>query len=139
MAILHADEPGNCPRPSIKPDKIGGFCAHNFTSGPAAGKFCWDRQPDYSAFRESSFGHGILEVKNATHALWTWHRNQDMYNKAGDQIYIVRQPGKCPVKRQVTNLCFYSRRLLNETTGPKQQLLQGASTFEVTGEKEDLR
>lgn len=63
MAITHADEPGNCPEPSSTPDPyMGGFCATNFTSGPAAGKFCWDRQPDYSAFRESSFGHGILEV-----------------------------------------------------------------------------
>lgn len=69
MAITHADEPGNCPEdPRTTPDPIiggeggGGFCAFNFTSGPAAGNFCWDRQPDYSAYRESSFGHGILEV-----------------------------------------------------------------------------
>ncbi|KAJ0035283.1 hypothetical protein Pint_25435 [Pistacia integerrima] len=75
---------------------LGGFCAFNFTSGPAAGKFCWDRQPGYSAYRESSFGHGILEVKNETHALWTWHRNQDLYDSAGDIIYIVRQPEKVP-------------------------------------------
>lgn len=104
MAIKHADEPGNCPDPSTTPDSyMGGFCAYNFTSGPAAGKFCWDRQPDYSAYRESSFGHGILEVKNETHALWTWHRNQDMYNKAGDQIYIVRQPKRCPVEPKVSS------------------------------------
>ncbi|KAI4345357.1 hypothetical protein L6164_012488 [Bauhinia variegata] len=97
MAITHADETGNCPEPSTTPDGfMGGSCAFNFTSGPAAGQFCWDRQPDYSAFRESSFGHGILEVKNETHALWTWHRNQDFYDSAGDQIYIVRQPQKCP-------------------------------------------
>lgn len=100
MAITHADEPGNCPEPSSTPDPyMDGFCATNFTSGPAAGKFCWDRQPDYSAFRESSFGHGILEVKNETWALWTWHRNQDSNNRVGDQIYIVRQPDKCPFHR----------------------------------------
>ncbi|VVA15819.1 PREDICTED: purple acid [Prunus dulcis] len=100
MAVKYADEPGNCPEPSTAPDEyIGGFCAKNFTSGPAAGKFCWDRQPDYSAFRESSFGHGILEVKNETWALWTWYRNQDSDNKVGDQIYIVRQPDKCHVRQ----------------------------------------
>ncbi|KAK4404153.1 Purple acid phosphatase 15 [Sesamum angolense] len=99
MAITHADDPGNCPEPSTTPDEfMGGFCAYNFTSGSAAGKFCWDRQPEYSAYRETSFGHGILQVKNETHALWTWHRNQDMYNKAGDQIYIVRQPERCLVR-----------------------------------------
>ncbi|CAN1193765.1 Purple acid phosphatase 15 [Linum perenne] len=99
MAIPHADEPGNCPDPASTPDTyMKGYCAFNFTSGPAEGKFCWDRQPDYSAYRESSFGHGILEVKNETHALWTWHRNQDMYNAPGDQLYIVRQPEKCLIK-----------------------------------------
>ncbi|KAL8162874.1 hypothetical protein V2J09_014363 [Rumex salicifolius] len=98
MAITHADEPGNCPNPPSKPDPYtGSVCASNFTSGAAAGKFCWDSQPIYSAVRDSSFGHGILEMKNETHALWTWHRNQDMYEKAGDQIYIVREPDRCPI------------------------------------------
>ncbi|KAK8948481.1 Purple acid phosphatase 15 [Platanthera zijinensis] len=97
MAISHADDLGNCPDPAETPDDMGGFCAFNFTSGPAEGKFCWNRQPDYSAYRESSFGHGILEVRNETHALWTWHRNQDSYNSTGDQIYIVRQPDKCSI------------------------------------------
>lgn len=98
IAIEHADEPGNCPDPSATPyNYIGGFCAFNFTSGPAAGQFCWDEQPDYSAYRESSFGYGILEIKNETHALWTWHRNQNSYLIAGDIIYIVRQPDECRV------------------------------------------
>ncbi|ESR34166.1 hypothetical protein CICLE_v10005239mg [Citrus x clementina] len=97
LDIVHADEPGNCPEPSTTPD-MGGSCAFNFTSGPASGKFCWDRQPDYSAYRESSFGHGILEVKNETHALWSWHRNQEFYEIAGDIIYIVREPNRCPVQ-----------------------------------------
>ncbi|XP_072950417.1 purple acid phosphatase 15-like isoform X1 [Typha angustifolia] len=99
VATSHADDPGNCPEPLSTHDKhLGGFCATNFISGPAAGKFCWTHQPDYSAYRESSFGHGILEVINDTHALWTWHRNQDVYNSAGDMIYIVRQPNECPLK-----------------------------------------
>ncbi|GAB2282081.1 Purple acid phosphatase 15 [Dionaea muscipula] len=104
MAIGYADEPGKCPEPSTTPDTyMGGFCAGNFTTGPAAGKFCWDHQPDYSAFRESSFGHGILEVKNETWALWTWYRNQDSNKVAGDQIYIVRQPDLCPVRPKKRN------------------------------------
>ena len=37
-----------------------------------------------------------MQVKNSTYALWTWHRNQDVYGDAvGDQIYIVRQPELC--------------------------------------------
>ncbi|CAH8351245.1 unnamed protein product [Eruca vesicaria subsp. sativa] len=92
-----ADDPGKCPSTGDNVPEIGGSCPLNFTSGPAKGKFCWDRQPDWSAFRESSFGHGILEVMNSTHAFWTWHRNQDVYkdDSYGDQIYIVRQPNLC--------------------------------------------
>ena len=64
LTLEHADEPGNCPDPSTTPDRfMGGFCAFNFTSGPATGNFCWNEQPEYSAYRDSSFGHGILEVQ----------------------------------------------------------------------------
>ncbi|KAM7253238.1 hypothetical protein ACFE04_025856 [Oxalis oulophora] len=96
--VKFADDPGNCPSPGDNMPEFGGVCHINFTSGPAKGKFCWDKQPEWSAFRESSFGHGILEVVNSTYALWTWHRNQDVYkedNHHGDQIYIVRQPDLC--------------------------------------------
>ncbi|CAO2831929.1 unnamed protein product [Amaranthus hypochondriacus] len=95
--VDHADDPGKCPKSGDNVPEIGPVCHLNFSSGPAKGKFCWDRQPEWSAFRESSFGHGILEVMNSTHALWTWHRNQDVFRNSvrGDQIYIVRQPELC--------------------------------------------
>lgn len=32
-------------------------------------------QPEWSAFRESSFGSGLLTVHNSTHALWEWRRS----------------------------------------------------------------
>ncbi|CAM6115969.1 unnamed protein product [Calypogeia fissa] len=101
--IQHADDPGQCPTPTSNIPEYGGVCATNFTSGPAAGQFCWAQQPEWSAFRDSSFGHGILEVINSTHALWTWHRNQDLYGsaKVGDQIYIVRSPGCGLPRRQL--------------------------------------
>ncbi|KAF8050932.1 hypothetical protein N665_1852s0002 [Sinapis alba] len=104
MAIEHADEPGKCPDPLTTPDPAmgGEFCGWNFT---ATGKFCWDQQPEYSALRESSFGHGILEVKNETWALWTWYRNQDSSSKVGDQIYIVRQPDLCSRHNRLVDHC----------------------------------
>ncbi|CAL0309944.1 unnamed protein product [Lupinus luteus] len=37
-------------------------------------------KPDISLFREANFGHGTLEIFNATHALWKWHKNN--YNEA---------------------------------------------------------
>ena len=119
--IDHADDPEKCPSQSDNVPEFGGVCHLNFSSGPAKGRFCWAKQPEWSAFRESSFGHGILEVCllrltsivvlklfvwhfnvslqviNSSYALWTWHRNQDVYkeNSKGDQIYIVRQPELC--------------------------------------------
>lgn len=62
--VDHADEPGKCPSEGDNVPEFGSVCHMNFTSGPAKGKFCWGRQPDWSAYRESSFGHGILEVQN---------------------------------------------------------------------------
>lgn len=60
--VEHADDPGKCPSPGDNKPEFGGVCHMNFSSGPAKGKFCWDRQPEWSAYRESSFGHGSLEV-----------------------------------------------------------------------------
>ncbi|XVF65208.1 hypothetical protein PTKIN_Ptkin09bG0228800 [Pterospermum kingtungense] len=102
------DKPENCPNPPDERDIFSNTCAFKFKSGPAKGKYCWDKQADYSAYRESSFGHGILEAKNETHALWTWYRNQDAYGSAGsDIIYIVRQPERCHVKPQELRLPKY--------------------------------
>ncbi|KAH9287762.1 hypothetical protein KI387_031879, partial [Taxus chinensis] len=56
-----ADDQGKCPKQKENQPEFGGVCHIHFTSGPAKGKFCWDKQPEWSAFRESSFGHGILE------------------------------------------------------------------------------
>ena len=62
VEVTHADDLGQCPAPEDLTPEYGGICTFNFTSGPAAGKYCWDRQPEWSALRDSSFGHGILEV-----------------------------------------------------------------------------
>ena len=31
----------------------------------------------WSAFREASFGHGLMDFLNDTTAVWNWQRNQD--------------------------------------------------------------
>ncbi|KAH7284407.1 hypothetical protein KP509_34G053400 [Ceratopteris richardii] len=48
-------------------------------------------QPDYSAFREASFGHGVLEIKNRTHAFYSWHRNDDGKSVMADSVWITNQ------------------------------------------------
>ena len=33
--------------------------------------YCYAEQPAWSAYRESSFGHGTLDILNETYALWS--------------------------------------------------------------------
>ncbi|KAJ7517584.1 hypothetical protein O6H91_21G030200 [Diphasiastrum complanatum] len=46
-------------------------------------------QPAWSVFREASFGHGNLNILNATHAFWCWHRNEDEEPVLADHIYFT--------------------------------------------------
>ncbi|KAL3539008.1 hypothetical protein ACH5RR_002374 [Cinchona calisaya] len=48
-------------------------------------------QPKYSAFREASFGHAILDIKNRTHARYGWHRNQDGYAVEADSMWFYNR------------------------------------------------
>lgn len=52
----------------------------------------WERfekpSPSISVFREASFGHGRLKVFNETHALWSWHRNDDSDSVTADQLWL---------------------------------------------------
>lgn len=45
--------------------------------------------PDWSVFREASFGHGELKIANATHAFWSWHRNDDDEPVRSDQVWLT--------------------------------------------------
>ncbi|KAM7275572.1 hypothetical protein ACFE04_017438 [Oxalis oulophora] len=55
-----------------------------------AGRF-WDPQPDYSAFREASYGHSTLEIKNRTHAFYHWNRNDDGKKVPTDSVMYHNQ------------------------------------------------
>lgn len=52
--------------------------AHNFLSPT----------PAWSLYREASYGHGVLKVVNATHAHWSWHRNQDDGTVMADALWL---------------------------------------------------
>ncbi|GBG25126.1 Purple acid phosphatase [Hondaea fermentalgiana] len=41
--------------------------------------------PSWSAFRQSSFGFASMEIQNATHANWTWHRNPHDFDHFPEQ------------------------------------------------------
>ncbi|KAG2296695.1 hypothetical protein Bca52824_043364, partial [Brassica carinata] len=61
----HVDDPGNCPDHSQR--NSVGSCSFDFTLGPVNDELCPLNQPDYSAYRESSFGIGMLEVSLLSH------------------------------------------------------------------------
>ncbi|KAL8242551.1 hypothetical protein R6Q59_012853 [Mikania micrantha] len=48
-------------------------------------------QPKYSAYREASFGHSTLEIKNRTHAYYSWHRNADGYAARADSVMFFNR------------------------------------------------
>ncbi|KAL5707030.1 prolyl aminopeptidase [Ranunculus cassubicifolius] len=48
-------------------------------------------QPKYSAHREASFGHAILDIKNRTHAYYEWHRNQDGERVSADSLWFYNR------------------------------------------------
>ncbi|KAK7347114.1 hypothetical protein VNO80_21641 [Phaseolus coccineus] len=50
-----------------------------------------DPQPEYSAFREASYGHATLEIKNRTHAVYNWYRNDDGNRVAADSLVLLNQ------------------------------------------------
>ncbi|BDA42117.1 Purple acid phosphatase 15 [Coccomyxa sp. Obi] len=76
---------------SVTPSAAPQFCAtlQNGYYAPPNGT-----QPNYSAYREPSFGHGILTIFNSTVAQWQWFRNQDNLPVVSDSQYFVRNP-KC--------------------------------------------
>lgn len=49
-------------------------------------------QPDWSAFREGSYGHGTLQVESATRAVWRWHRNDNGTTAVADELVLNKRP-----------------------------------------------
>jgi hypothetical protein len=51
----------------------------------------YNPQPDYSAFREASYGHSVLQLKNRTHAIYQWNRNDDGNPVPADTVMFHNQ------------------------------------------------
>lgn len=45
--------------------------------------------PEWSVFREASFGHGEIQIVNSSHAVWSWHRNDDDEPVQSDEVWIT--------------------------------------------------
>ncbi|KAL3151075.1 hypothetical protein ABBQ38_012945 [Trebouxia sp. C0009 RCD-2024] len=83
-----ADQPGFCPaaNKTIPKYQPGGFCPTYVYDG----EFCATSQPEWSAFREPAYGHGVLTFENKTHAHWQWNRNLDNNSVEMDSVYVIR-------------------------------------------------
>lgn len=54
--------------------------------------FDYYKQPEWSALREPSYGHGTLDLLDSTKARFTWHRNQDGIARSADSLLVTRDP-----------------------------------------------
>ena len=50
----------------------------------------WLAQTPVSAYRMATYGHGELEVVNATAAHWTWHTNPDAEQQTEDELWFIK-------------------------------------------------
>ncbi|KAL8159957.1 hypothetical protein V2J09_001494 [Rumex salicifolius] len=69
-----------------------------------------DPQPEWSVFREASFGHGELRIVNTSHAYWSWHRNDDDEPTRSDDVWITSLATSECTKDQE----FLLRKILSE-------------------------
>merc|ERR1712203_928041 len=61
--------------------------------GPACPWGPWDYE--WSVLKEFSFGYGLLDLVNGTHARWEWHRNQDGSDVHRDLAWIRPASQRC--------------------------------------------
>jgi hypothetical protein len=52
--------------------------------------FCYTTQVDWSAYREPSFGYGILTFESATAATWTWCAQPVLRGREGRPAHSER-------------------------------------------------
>jgi hypothetical protein len=51
-------------------------------------------KPEWSAFREPVFGHGELNIVNASFAEWSWKRNLDSQaSEPADSVLLIKNDG----------------------------------------------
>ena len=81
--------------------------------------------PKWSAFREPSYGLGILNVLNSSHAVWQWHRNQDGALTVGDEVTLMRKTDGA-ADRQLREWCAHGPALVMQLIAYLMQLIRPA-------------
>lgn len=52
--------------------------------------FCYGVQPPWSAYREPSFGYGVLDFLSPHKVVWSWYKNEADFEAVADQVAILR-------------------------------------------------
>jgi hypothetical protein len=78
--------------PTTKTKTNKQYSCHTYQ--PKLGGFCWNRQPDFSAYREPAYGSALLTLLNATHAEWRWNRNDNEAARGDDVVMLDRSTPK---------------------------------------------
>ncbi|PNH09476.1 Purple acid phosphatase 15 [Tetrabaena socialis] len=92
----------NCPTLSFQPaGSVGGgpvLVPSNMTKpGDAPMGFCQSSQPVWSAYRDPSFGHAILELLSHSTAHFKWYKNMEGSAMVMDDVVLERLDA-CPNK-----------------------------------------
>ena len=57
--------------------------------------YCPTSQPEWSAFRQPAFGHGILTFFNETTALWEWNRSAQTFTYGAYTVLLLIPDTTC--------------------------------------------
>jgi len=57
-------------------------------------------QPEWSSFRQASYGFGELRAVNSTSMEWRWHQNQDLLPVIADSFTFTKDQGERKYLRQ---------------------------------------
>ena len=87
---VHAYE-RSVPSVNLKPDASGPVYITIGDGGNREGLYNgWiTPTPAWSAYHAAEYGHGEMNIVNATHAFWAWVRNADAEPTATDSAWIV--------------------------------------------------
>ncbi|GBF95409.1 hypothetical protein Rsub_08371 [Raphidocelis subcapitata] len=92
-----------CQDPKLldkKPNPMQPLRCHTYQ--PDRGGFCWNKQPEFSAYREAAYGHGLLTLLDRGTAVWRFNRNNDHLRRPADSFVIRRAKNSpCPNRADI--------------------------------------
>jgi hypothetical protein len=86
-SFLHSER--TCPVNNNQCDPINGITHFNVGDAGASLYTTWLETKPWSVFRNATFGHGQMQIFNATTAMWTWHQNSNSESQISDSVVLT--------------------------------------------------